>query len=336
MSNCKHECILAATRSATSLFCALIVIILIVLVFYRMEWTNSVHRLLLYILFASLLKLIAYSAQLVSVWSNSEHHTSACTGIGFTVQMTSWIVMLITFWLTVYLVFRYWWPNWEVLTLSREFGAWVGILVISTLVAVIPIFSGQYRSTSQRWCWISDHDLKGILQQWLLNYLWQIALSIAVIVLLVLTIWHSRRRANRSAGGVVDRNAQRYHNEAKEIRYLTGWVTGYLVLCVLTILIRLVDQVTIKGSSPFWMLVIFALMVPLGVLVLPLAFLIHLHRIRRFKLCNDVRESLLQSSHTYSTNPHRSRRSFQRLREEATREISVSEMDHSMMANTHK
>lgn len=332
MADCDDMCKLAAIRSGASLLCVVIISVLIGVVFCRIEWTTPVHRLLLYIKFASLLKLLAYAAQLVSVWSDSDHYTAACIGVGFTVQLTSWIVMLITLWLTVYLVFRYWWPHRETLTFPREIATWICIMIFSALVAAIPIIGDNYSTESHPWCWISNDSLEGILEQWLLNYLWQILLSITVIVLFVLTTCYtSRRRSQLSA--TPSRLAQQFNTEAKEIRYLIYWITGYLVLSVMTILIRLVNQAT-NRSHPFWLSAIFAVLVPIGVLVLPIAFLVHLHRIGRFKLLRE-KEPLLLSSHTNSLRQRGWRRpsgggsTYQRLMDN-TMDYSGTVMTHSV------
>lgn len=269
--------ILAALRGASGMLCAVVNAVLLMSISFRSDRTKSIHRLLIYITFSSLLALIVDILQLESIGCEYSWHRSVCETIGFFQQFTVWVLMLNVLWLISLIVFHYWCPNYRsFLTPQKDVLIWVGIIIVSLIPSLFPVGTDAY-GMNKAWCWIKSTR---IAEQWVLWYGWLFSIAVAMVVLLSLALWYSETRIQlyyESSRGINDSKQQMCKGEAKKIKTLILFITAYLVVAGTVVIIY---QITaINSSLP--LMVIVGVTEPMAILTVPLVFVTQLHSAKK-------------------------------------------------------
>lgn len=283
MSNCSagveaSELVIpSALRAATAFLCAVINTLLLASVCIRLDRTHLLHRLLIYISVSSLLALLANIPQAVSAFCYAPWHPPTCVFVGFANQFTAWLLLLVCVWLMGVLSLRYWCPNHRaVLNARRDVVVWFGVILLSILAAVIPVGTAGY-GLNQAWCWLQEARH---IEQWLLWYSWIIVIPGATLAITTTALCKSEKRLRQyyeSSRGINSTNQQSNKAAIKKIKRLTFYLTVYWGLVILVIIFYQIPQV--KRTMAF--LVTMAILEPLGIVVVPVVFVVNLQETRR-------------------------------------------------------
>lgn len=307
MRNCSTELeasdlvILSALRGATAFLCAVINILLLASVSIRLDKSLFLHRLLVYLSVSSLLALLANIPQAVSAFCYAPWHRLTCVFVGFVNHFTACLFLLVSVWLTSVLSLRYWCPNHRAfLTVGRDVAVWFGVILLSVLVAVIPVGTEGY-GLNQAWCWLQEAKL---VEQWLLWHSWVIIIPGATLAITITALCKSDKRLRQyyeSSRGINSTNQQRNKAALKKIKILVSYIAVYWGLVILAITFYQIPQV--KRTMAF--LVTMAILEPLGIVAVPVVFVVHLQETRRpsaqrvqgasFQHCDGERSSSFQN-----------------------------------------
>lgn len=268
--------ILSVLRAATAFLCAVIVALLLASVCIRLDRSQLIYRLLIYISASSLLTLLANTLQAVSAVCHAPWHPPTCVFVGFANQFTAWLLLLVSTWLMGVLSLRYWCPNnRSVLTTRRDVSIWIGVVLISALVAVIPLGTKGY-GVNQAWCWLQETR---VLEQWVLWHGWVLVVLGATLATAVTALCLAEKRLGQyyeSSRGINSTNQQRNRAAAKKIKMLISYIFVYWVLVTIVIVLYQIPQV----KRPKVFLFAMAILEPISIVVVPMVFIVHLQETR--------------------------------------------------------
>ena len=291
--------LLAALRGGAALLCAVVNFLLLTTITIRLNKTSPLHRLLVYLAASSLLALWANILQVGSVFCDYPWYFPACEFAAFMNHFTGWILMLVCLWLAIVLALQCWCPNnrivLPVLTPRKDVVIWCGILLLSMLVASVPLVTHGY-GMNQAWCWLKSTS---IAEQWLLWYLWVVGTPGVVMVILVIAVRQSGKRRDtyyESSRGINSTKEQKSKEAAKKMKTVIICIGVYWVTITLAIALRQIPQ--IKSTLPF--LIAVAILEPLSIVAIPVVFIIHFYEYRR--------PAALQTAHSAVPHPPHQRR----------------------------
>lgn len=279
MSNCTTQVeesdlvVLAAIRGSTAFLCSIINVLILISVSIRLDKSQLLYRMVIYLALSSLLAELADAPQVVSVFCYAPWYPATCVFVGFSKQLSSWLLLLVGLWLASVLSLRYWCPNHrEALTARRDAGIWLGIVLLSVLVAVIPLGTGGY-GLNQAQCWIKGSRR---IEQWLLWYGWTIIAPVVAMVITTTGLCQSEKRQQQYyefSRGINCTSQQRSNAAATKLKRVITYIAVYWVFVTLATILHQIPQV--KNATPF--LVTMAILEPLGVLLTLTVIVVHCH-----------------------------------------------------------
>lgn len=117
------------------------------------------------------------------------------------------------------------------------------ILTFSTVCSIIPLFTSDYEYVGG-WCWISTSNDRAVVYRYGLFYIW-------LWIVIVFDTYAYFRVINRIKSEFTILNV--FLNEGKILVNRLRWYPIILLICYLPLTVTRIVQ-TIKGDSPFWLL----------------------------------------------------------------------------------
>lgn len=272
-----HEIvILAALRGSAGFLCAVINAVLLAAISIGSDKSCPIQRVLVYVTFSSLLALLASTFQAESAGCSTSWHRPLCETVGFLTQFTSWILLLVSLWLSLVVALRHWCPNDRViLTARRDAVVWGVVTSLSFLLSAVPLVTRGY-GMNRAWCWIQRTHL---VEQWVLWYGWLAVVVVTNLLVLVTALSCSERRLGmyyESSRGINNTRRLVTQEAGKRIKILTACIAIYLLAIAVSVALNHVRQINEK----FGFLVASAIFEPLGVVAVPVIFATSLHDIK--------------------------------------------------------
>ncbi len=268
--------ILAALRGSSGFLCAIITSVLLAAISIGSDKSSVTQRLLVYLTFSSLLALLASTLQAESAGCSTPWHLPFCETVGFLGQFTSWVLLLVSLWLSAVVALHHWCPNDRVvLTSKRDAIVWGVVVSVSFLFAAIPLATRGY-GMNRAWCWI---QYSHVVEQWVLWYGWMAVAVIASLLMLVMALSCSERRLTmyyESSRGINNTKHMMSRAAGMRIKILTACISLYLLAMALSVALSHIPQV----SNTFAFLIASAILEPLGVIAVPVMFATSLHDLK--------------------------------------------------------
>lgn len=280
MSNCTSEMkggdlvVVSALRGSVAFLCSIVNILVLTSVSIRLDKSQLLHRLVIYLDVASLLSLLADIPQVVSAFCYAPWYPLTCVFVGFARQLSSWLLLLVGLWLASVLTLRYWCRNYrEALSVGRDAVVWLGMVLLSTVVAAVPLGTGGYGLNQAR-CWIKEARH---VERWLLWHGWTTVAPLVAVVITTTALCQSEKRQQQyyeSSRGINCTTQERNKTAARKLKRLISYIAIYWAFTTLATLLYQIPQV--KDAMPF--LATMAILEPLGVLITPVVITVHLHQ----------------------------------------------------------
>ena len=300
---------LVSTAVVAAVFCCIVIAILIITRAYK----TFINRLILYLMFASLLHAIMGAIEMAPVHVHNgtiavrEGLDSVCVAVAFTVQNTVWTIHLFMFWAVLYLVllavFKY-----NANKRRHEVAGIVVSIVLPLSFNWIPFIDNMY-GLAGMWCWIkltqencrSDY-IFGVVYQFSLFYGPLVVLMLLSYISFVAIALVLCKHAIRSRRQNISYYGPSVHQQAlKEALPLLIYPLLYHIFCAFMVANRIYYAIDAsKGGGlffPLWLA--HAVAEPAQALFPPVAFLLHPGTMQKF-ICRRKQKNLAPTSYVVS------------------------------------
>lgn len=290
---------LAIIRSSVAGMCAIICTIAIVVMCIFMKWRFFLHRLLMYFSIATLAYLMVYIAQAIAIEADEDTYVNECKAAGFFNQLTSWLHLEFTMWMTLYILYLNCHElfNPEGNVTLWEPPKWGEVTVMIIVIAIALVFSfipvPYAYGLVGGWCWIQDRHIKdgqcvehhaGNIEQWALWFVWLLLAAIVIAFLLIAASFLTYKMSQKYK--IANEFFKKRARQMVTVLFL--YLIVFFVFTIAEVSIRIANSVDHSFQKGPWVTV--AVMSPIGAVFLPVMFLIHLCCVGRFGGRLDIQE----------------------------------------------
>ena len=255
---------------------------LILLVFFRMYRTFS-ERLVLYLLLSGLFLASVLALQITGVAFDFSQHHSLCQGMGFMIQYSAWILLLLTTFIVFHLA--------SLVFFYKTFNKSEPFLVIFSVIfplffSWVPFIHDMY-GLSGAWCWIRSYHhndchfySEGLIEQyvlWYVPFFLLLIVNAAVTIAIVVALCHrsfKKSRVRFQGLNQDDQQATQYKKALKNTLPLLAYPIVYSFLSWFALANRIRRAISPGSSFATW--VVHAVTAPSWSFCIGVAFIVYL------------------------------------------------------------
>ena len=280
---------LSGTRGVAGTVCLTLTLLVLILFACIKPAKNFRLRILLFLTVSTFFYLLFITMQATMFWEDViSDYTILCEVIAFFILYFGWQELLLVSSITVYLYFYF--VRFNDIFGARRQGeavpkmARVGEVVLFLILLLVPIipaglgFIQDGYGETRGWCWIKSLNsdcmpfLEGILRQVFLWYLWCVLCGIVTLGFLFKIVYTMRSNAKQHSGNA-DRLAKEFKKREREGMLLLIYLGVFHAVNIVELVGDAILSYTVSDSLfPLW--VIFAMLSPVSVAAIPVAFLV--------------------------------------------------------------